>query len=303
MTNDEFKEKANEVHNNFYDYSHSDYKDNQTKVKIICPTHGEFLQIPNTHLKGGGCYKCALENRRLTQFEFIRRSNIIHNNFYDYSQSEYKNSITKIKIICPTHGEFFQCANNHLQGSRCYKCSVENRTFSQQDFIDQANKIHNNFYDYSQCEYINYKDKIKIICPLHGVFFQSPSSHLAGHGCSKCCFSKGEKEIEKYLKNNNILYETEKMFDECIGQRRLPFDFYLPQYNTCIEYDGRQHFIEINYWGGKERLEYTKINDQIKTDYCLKNNIKLLRIPYTDFDRIEEILKEHLPLDISKTSL
>jgi hypothetical protein len=108
--------------------------------------------------------------------------------------------------------------------------------------------------------------------------------------------SKGEKEVKNYLDNNDIIYESQKIFDDCFSVRyvNLRFDFYLPDFNICIEYDGKQHFHINEYFGGEEGYKIIKQNDDIKNNYCLKNNIKLIRIPYYNFNRVSEILDNEI---------
>lgn len=126
-TKDEFIKRANSCHNNKYDYSKVVYINSTTKVNIICPIHGEFLQTPHHHLKGHGCPLCAnqviSEKKKLTQDEFISKAKIIHSDKYDYSKVEYVDCKTKIKIICPTHGEFRQYPSYHLSGNGCPFCN------------------------------------------------------------------------------------------------------------------------------------------------------------------------------------
>ena len=114
--------------------------------------------------------------------------------------------------------------------------------------------------------------------PEHGEFLQNIYNHKNGTGCPVCKESKGEKIITNFLKENKIHYIPQKKFDSCINKRKLPFDFYLPDYNICIEYDGKQHFEINDFFGGLESFEMVKINDKIKTDYCFDNNITLIRI-------------------------
>ena len=126
-TKEQFIEKAKEVHNNKYDYSKVEYINNSTKVCIICPEHGEFWQRPADHLKGHGCSACV-NNKNLTTEEFIKRSNIIHNNKYDYSETNYINNSTLVKIICPEHGLFEQKPIYHLDGHGCPHCVGKQKT-------------------------------------------------------------------------------------------------------------------------------------------------------------------------------
>lgn len=280
-------EKFNVIHNNKYDYSLVEYVNCRTKIKIICPIHGVFEQSPDVHNKCG-CSKC----QNSTTEEFIIISNLVHNNKYNYSLVEYINNKTKVKIICPTHGVFEQRPHAHLQNQGCPKCFGIVDIY---DFINKCSKIHDNKYDYSFVEYINCRTKIKIICPIHGVFEQRPDSHVKGCGCKKCKESKGSKKITKYLIDNNILHIKEYKYLDCKNILPLPFDFYLPDYNVCIEFDGRQHFESIKNWGGEKRLKVQQNHDKIKNEYCLNNNIRLIRIKYNEniYDKLSFIYDYH----------
>ena len=157
-------------------------------------------------------------------------------------------------------------------------------------FLKTANLIHNKKYDYSLTVYTKMTEKVIIICPLHGEFTQRPMDHInLKQGCPICRCSKGELSIKYFLDKNNIKYKQQKSFDDCKYKKLLKFDFYLPEKNICIEYDGEQHYIEIDRWGGESRLKIIKDRDSIKNLYCLENNIKLIRIKYDD--NIDEKLK------------
>ena len=133
-----FIEKAKQTHGDKYDYSKIDYKNNHTKVIIICPEHGEFHQNPSSHLKGVGCPKCN-GGVKFTQEEFLKKSKEVHNDKYDYSKVEYKNCNTKVCIVCPEHGEFLQSPNKHLRGQKCPKCSGVAKS-NTDEFIKKAKK-------------------------------------------------------------------------------------------------------------------------------------------------------------------
>ena len=127
---------------------------------------------------------------KLTTEEFIKKAREVHGDKYDYSKVEYVNSTTKVCIICPEHGEFWQKPNIHLQNKGCIRCG-RHRTAafhskSQEQFLQDAVKVHGNKYDYSKAEYVDWQTKVVIICPVHGEFTQFPSSHLQGNGCPKC---------------------------------------------------------------------------------------------------------------------
>lgn len=221
--------------------------------------------------------------KRLTTEEFIIKSKSIHKDEYDYSLVEYENNHTKIKIICKKHGVFEQIPSKHInQKQGCPKCYGSKRK-TMDVFINESEKIHNKEYDYSLVEYINNETKVKIICKKHGIFEQRPINHIyKNYGCPICSESKGEINIKNILEKNNIIFVQQKRFNDCRNKKPLPFDFYLPNHNFCIEFDGRQHFESIDRWGGLIGYEERIKIDEIKNEYCEKNNIKLLRIKYSD---------------------
>jgi len=280
LTTEEFINKSNKIHNNKYDYSLINYINEKTKIKIICPIHGEFYQKPEIHIKGSICPLCSIDKSRKIE-KFINQSKLKYDNKYDYSLVNYKRNDQNVKIICPIHGVFEQKPTLHLKRG-CPICEG-NMKLNTEQIIFIFKDIHGDNYDYSLVDYINNKTKVKIICHKHGIFEQTPNSHKRGEGCPKCNESKGEKEISKILKSLNINFVYQKKFSNCKNQKKLSFDFYLPDYNTCIEYDGKQHFQETNYWkNNKMKLEKTKQNDLIKNNYCKENNIELIRIKYDE---------------------
>lgn len=275
LTTKDFIKKAKEIHGNKYDYSLVNYKNNKTNIKIICD--GKiYEQSPKSHLKG-------MNVKSLSKNDFIKKAKIIHNNKYDYSLVEFDNTTDYIKIICPEHGIFEQIINNHLRKKGCNKCAIDQKTLTTNEFIKNAVKLHKNKYDYSLASYVNAHKKIKIICPEHGIFNQTPNSHIIKkQGCPICNENKGEKEIRLFLIDKNIKYKQQKRFNKCKNKKCLPFDFYLPKYNICIEYDGEQHYKSIEYFGGENGFLYRQINDKIKNEYCNNNNIRLIRIRYDE---------------------
>lgn len=183
LTQNDFISKASLIHNDKYDYSLVKYASGKDKISIICPTHGEFEQCAESHLRGVGCPKCS-GNIPYTTEEYVKKAQETHNNKYDYSLVVYTRAFDKITIVCPTHGKFEQLAYAHLQGIGCKECGVENRvkqrTKTLDQFVEEATIVHGSKYDYSLVDYINSSTKVKIICPTHGVFEQSPGSHLMG---------------------------------------------------------------------------------------------------------------------------
>ena len=285
MKLDDVLKQFKNAHGEHYDYSLVDYKNKRTKIKIICPIHGIFEQKPDDHKTGNGCLKSSIENKKNIKRkdkEWLDKCIKKYNNKFDYSLVRYVTNEEKVKIICPIHGVFKQAPCHHYEIG-CAKCNYEKRiSISQENFIYQSKIIHNNKYDYSLVIYKGNKIKVKIICPKHGVFEQKPNLHFY-HGCHFCNESKGEKQIQFILDKKNIKYNREHKFDDCKYKRKLPFDFYLPDFNTCIEYDGAQHFSRWEKWENDEKdFEIRKIRDNIKNEYCKKNKIKLIRIKYTE---------------------
>ena len=291
LTTEEFIKKAKLIHNETFGYKDVEYKTSYDKVKITCQKHGEFEQKPNSHLNGHGCPKC--HNLNVTNDKFIEKAKLMHGDKYDYSLIEYKHSKEKVKITCQKHGEFEQTPNSHLRGDGCPKCGGTMK-LTNYEFINKSNIIHNNIYDYTLTKYKNTKTKVKIICSIHGIFEQQPDSHLQGIGCPICSASKGEILVNNLLISNNIFFKPQHKFPECKHKRVLPFDFYLPDYNICVEFDGMQHYKSIKHFGGDKIFAEQRLKDKIKSDYCVKNNIKLIRIK--EKNKINEILKKELNL-------
>lgn len=235
-------------------------------------------------------------SKKLTTSEFISKASKIHNNLYNYSLVEYIKNNINVLIICNTHGEFSQMPLSHLKGSGCPICANIKRNETKKinsNFIERSINIHGNKYDYTKSNYTKAHDMITIICPIHGEFEQLATNHLSGKGCYKCSESLKESKkliiIDKFLDSLNLFYHHEYRFNDCRNIKPLPFDRYIPELNLCIEYDGEQHFIPTLHWGGEEKLMQYKINDEIKTNYCKENDIKLLRIKYND--NVDEILE------------
>lgn len=126
----------------------------------------------------------------MTAENFIKKAIGIHGEKYDYSKVEYKSAREKVCIICPIHGEFWQAPSNHLSGNRCPKCAADlrasNKRLTTEEFIRRAKEIHGDIYDYSKVEYKGYLEKVCIVCPEHGEFWQRPGNHLQERLSSMC---------------------------------------------------------------------------------------------------------------------
>ena len=222
---------------------------------------------------------------------------------YNYSKVKYVNANTEVIIICPKHGEFLQTPHTHLSGNDCPMCKYERLSnlhkLTTEEFIKLANETHGlGKYDYSKVKYINANEDVIIICPKHGEFKQTPNNHLNCQGCPKCKNNyKGEIIIRKFLTKNKMNFEEQKKFEDCKDIRCLPFDFYIPKYNLCIEHDGIQHFKPTKRSNkttdkeSKENFKCIQKHDKIKNNYCKEKGINLLRIKYDE--NVEEKLTEY----------
>lgn len=214
-------------------------------------------------------------------------------------KDDYINTRTPIIIKCKCGNQYSTTYFSFINSKgQCQKCAYEDiglqNTKTHEDFIKEVYNLVGDEYTILD-KYTNAKIKIKIKHNKCGYIYKvTPDSFLQGTRCLKCASSKGEITISEYLRNKNIRFMFEYKFDDCKNKRPLPFDFYLPDYNICIEYDGGQHYRPIDYFGGKKRFKYIQQNDNIKNQYCKGNNIPLLRIPYWEFDNIEEILDKWL---------
>ena len=277
LTTEEFISKAKSVHGDKYDYSKVEYVNTSTPVCIICPIHGEFWQTPNHHLGGNECPKCTHQSYKHTTESFIEEAKKVHGDKYDYSKVEYANSHTKVCIICPEHGEFWQTPTNHMKGRGCPSCKAAKisnmRISSREHFIKKAIKVHGCKYDYSKVNYVNSSTKVCIICPEHGEFWQTPNQHLRGNGCRLCRESHLEREMRVALSENNIKFIVGHHF-KWLGRQHI--DFYLPDYDIGIECQGEQHFVKANRFNTKRTLEEIIERDTTKNRLCNENNVTIL---------------------------
>ncbi len=199
LTLDRFIERANRIHNGRYDYSRVEFKNVESKVEIICPEHGPFLQRLFSHLKGFGCDRCGRVDtaKKLSHSRerFLEDAWQAHGDRYDYSQVKYVNALSKVTIICPDHGAFEQIPASHIRDVGCPKCGDESaatkRTRTTQEFVQEAREVHGDRYDYSRVEYKSSHEKVEIGCTEHGSFWQSPVNHVRGNkaGCPGCAVS------------------------------------------------------------------------------------------------------------------
>lgn len=288
-----FRKKVKEINPDFYVVG--PYIGYHKKILVRCNKHNvAWMTYPKSLIGGHGCPNCAKVSRQKafskTHEQFVVEIAEKDPNIEILGQ--YKNARTKIKCRCKIDGYIWNVIPDALsRGQGCPKCRG-GALKSQKQFIDELHEI--NPYIEVLGKYINTDTKIRCKCLRDGnVWLAVPKQLLRGVGCPRCKQSHGEREVELFLAQNKFQYIREYRFDDCRDKQPLPFDFYLPDINTCIEYDGQQHYKPFDRWGGDVALRGTKRRDSIKTNYCKAKGIRLIRIPYTVND-INKFLKQQL---------
>lgn len=274
-----------------------EYTGTHRKIEFIHNKCGnEFSMNPDNFLQGQRCPKCQHRSYVKTTEEFQQEVYDMYGDEYSVIE-KYINNKTKITMMHNTCGNIYkQAPGDVLSGYRCPYC-YGNMRWTQEQF-EQA--VYNKYKsEYTVLgEYLNNATKIQMRHNLCGYeWCVRPRDFIyKDSGCPKCSQSKGEKRIEHYLKNCRIEYIWQHKFDDFRGKRNIPysFDFYLPDYNLLIEYQGQQHEIAVDFFGGEEKLEIQKEIDKKKKEYAKNHNYDFLEIWYRDYDNIETILEKKL---------
>lgn len=263
-------------------------------------------------------YSCArCRQKKTSEYNLKQRQDSLYNRALTFCnekgyklitpKSDISNSETRVLYECPKHGIHETKIYTLIDKHECIDCSMEKSHNSQRKSVDD---VYNDFKKYggtliNKEDYISWNCKnLDVICKECGEIFTTSYGAFIVHDgqvCPKCAsnISKGERAIKSFLTLNNIKFDMQFRFDDCKNIIPLPFDFYLHDYNTCIEYDGEGHYMPIKRGKitdseAQEVLENIKLRDDIKTSYCERNNIKLIRIPYYNFDNINNILNKEL---------
>lgn len=229
---------------------------------------------------------------KLTNEQFIERSKIIHNNKYDYSLVEYNGYREKVKLICPIHGVFEQKAKNHIHGGYgCYKCGKvtkllslkqnlqnrkknpkKNERMTREIFVKIANAKYNNKYDYNSANYIDSSNRIKIICPIHGPFFQKPVNHLYC-GCKQCSIDVKKRTTEDFIKISKKLFPNKLTYEKTIYTSNMGKIIL-----TCNKH-GDYDTYAYDHMRGKLGCKYCRssIGESIIYNLLLNNNIEFIK--------------------------
>lgn len=276
------------IHNEGYELLSSEYINAKSSLQIKCNKGHVYISNWNRFQYGTRCPYCVGKYRTIKEAKeyFSMYGYIITDN-------DYISSRAKMNVLCPNGHKIQISYNNFTNGKRCLKCDIEKKTFSY-EYVKSYIKNFN--YTLLDKEYKNSNTKLNMICNAGHVYSATFDGFKRGKRCPYCKTSNGENKIANILKELKITYIRQYSFNECKNINRLSFDFYLPKYNLCIEYDGQQHFKPVDFSGKNRKRsidEFTNtlIRDAIKNQYCEDNNINLLRIPFWDFDNIEEKIK------------
>ena len=271
--------------------SYGSYNNHEDKTIDVCPKCRGFKQWDKTK-----------SERAKKYFDIIRK--ICEENGYILitKESEFKNVFMYIEYICPKHGIQKKCLDSMIRGKeKCFFCSYEERALNQMhsiEYVKSTIESFNNNKLLNPEDYIGVFEKnLSIECGECGDIYVTSFDSYIHKNCTRChrCSkreSDGEFRIRKFLEKYEIYFEQEKKFEDCKAKKALPFDFYLPDYNLIVEFDGQNHYFDIGY-GTHER---TILYDKIKNQYCKDKNINLLRIPYWEGHNIESILTKELNL-------
>lgn len=273
-TRSEFIQRAVGVHGQAYTYHNVTYEKSSVPVTITCPIHGDFNQRPNDHLRGRGCPSCG-GCKPLTSTDFVNRARLVHGDRYDYSSTEYKNMDSKVGIVCNVHGRFFQLAASHLNGNGCNKCSTEEAAaktrHTTHQFINKAQLVHGDAYDYSKVLYTRAREKVEIVCPRHGSFWQIANDHIQGNKCPMCkgIISRKEQLWLTAMGVPNDPDHRQVLIQTLDGN--FIVDGYCTESHTVYEFLG-------DYWHGNPMKYPTGVNPTNKTEYSVlyKNIISRL---------------------------
>lgn len=310
-TTEIFIQKAKEVWGERYTYEHSNYVNSETKVIVTCPIHGDFETRVPDFLRKHGCPKCKSnltselnkKTKRSSLETFINKAKQLYGNLFSYENVNYVNSRTKIIVhsnlldedfvISPAHFIQGEIRKKYL-GLECFN-KKEEYSWDNDYFIKIASLMRPE-YDYSETIYTGNKNKIKVICPKHGEFYILPVNLLYNNeGCPKCSRSKGEEFIEFVLNDLKIPFKSQYKIE--YSERKFLIDYCIIKNNKIIfiEYNGRQHYEPIEYFGGQEAFEKQQYRDNLLKKYCEENDIVLLEYKYNiPFYKLYSIIKEDI---------
>ena len=285
-----------------YDYTNAIFTHSRGLVIIFCKCCSKNFNImAYYHLRGRGCFDCG--HKQVTTKTFIEKSMKIlkhkdseGNHNYLYDKVVFKSWNDKVTIFCKGCNKYIQNSpRGHLKGRGCFDCfgpGKKNLAY----FIKKSISVHldengNYKYGYDKAIYVDAQTNVTLTCLKCDTDFEcNPIKHYNGSGCPVCILSKGEEAILRYLNKNHIPYERQKRFSNCKDKKTLPFDFEIAG-KYLIEFDGEQHFKDVNFFPG---FESRKKRDEIKDIWCNNNQKYLLRISYRQMRKIKIIMDKFL---------
>lgn len=297
-THDEYMSQVRNIHGEAV-LVLEEYKGDKAPIRHQCGgCQREWLTAPSTILQNHGCRPCKMKENGVrntkTHQEYFDQIQCLHEGRIIVFQ-EYEGDDVPIEHVCTVCGSTWNAwPTNIIQGHGCWECgqrrSHEAQTKSNDTYATQLAEIVEG--DFAPTEtYAGARTPIDHRCSFcDNVWKISPDNALRGRGCPRCNESQGEKAVRRFLDDNQIEYTRQKTFSGCRREGLLRFDFYLPEKQICIEYDGEQHFRPCEIYGGQEKFETRMECEEIKDSYCIANAISLFRIPYYRYDQIDSIL-------------
>lgn len=290
-TQEEFENEINKILGDAYVVL-GEYTNTKTKIEMLHKTcNNTFFKLPKDALRGSGCPFCYGARPALYNEQWVKDNTPLP---YHYING-YTGMTSKCNFYCDNCQKIFQQSPSRLIVQGIYGCSCSpTKKKTHNEFLNELGENCLNEYEIMN-EYINYDTKMQMRHKTCGTMFDiTPDKFVLRYNkkyCPVCYYkkSRGEIDISIFLTKNQISYQTNFTFSDF---KLKLFDFYLPDYNICIEYDGEQHFKPIDYFGGVEAFVDTQRRDREKDAYCIRNNIKLFRIPYWDKNKLETILQK-----------
>ena len=280
------------------------------KIKVTCDYCGKEYDTQYFLITNGRkiypkdcCSRCAGKKasdvsrarRAKKKFDELRDVCKIKGYTLITSQDEYTDVKMDIRYICPYHGEQHGMLDNIIRGHGCKECGNEQIGISNRLTKEEIISRVDDGVLLNPDDYENVYSRLTFKCSC-GNEFTTTLVNYTKHGINRCptCSqkeSRGELLIRGYLEDNNINFKQEKRFSDCRDNKPLPFDFFLPDHNKIIEFDGKHHYSAV--YSDEQHLQTVK-HDKIKNNYCKQNGIELLRIPYWEGDHIPELLSQFI---------
>ena len=278
-----------------YDFSESIFSDRRSVIKYKCPAHGIVSQKPENLMAGHKCGYCGVEERARNTILNKAKETIpkLKEKYPNLKLGEYKGANELMEVYCPKHGLKYLYPNEMLNGHGCPDCGISRRNDGRRltlEIIKQRSlDYHGDVWDFSETEEPNGQDdKIHVRCKICGRLNFKPVNRVIYGKCNFCDSSQGEQMLTVKLEELGVKFIPEYIFDDCRYINPLPFDFYLPDYNTVIEFQGPQHDSNIRFYKWTEKdFKLQQIKDDIKRKYCIDKGIR--EIELRDFNQVKDL--------------